>query len=54
MSSSKTHEIRSHRSKRDYKPVNKAMAHAAAKRRKEVRHFIGRATAGFGFGNAIR
>lgn len=54
MSSSKTHEIRSHRSKRDYKPINKAMCHADAKRRKKVRHFIDRARAGFGFGNAIR
>lgn len=46
MSSAKIHAIRSHRSKRSYKPVNKAMCHAEAKRRKSVRKFISIASRG--------
>ena len=49
MSCSKTHAMRSHRSKRDYKPINKAMRHAEAKRRKEFRHFLGTVHSGMSF-----
>lgn len=49
MSSKTTHEIRSHRSKRSYKPINKAMRHADARRRKEVRNFIGSVGSGMSF-----
>lgn len=46
MSSRKTSEIRSHRSKRAYKPINKAMRHKEAARRKRVRHFVETAAKG--------
>lgn len=37
MSGARTHMIRSHRSKRSYKPVNKAMVNKAAKIRRKYR-----------------
>lgn len=46
MSSAKTHAIRSRRSKSGYKPINKSMCHAAAKRRKSVRKFVSLAARG--------
>lgn len=46
MSNAKTRAIRSHRSKRSYKPVSKAFRHTAAKKRKNIRKFIGLATEG--------
>lgn len=42
MSCKTTHEVRSHRSKRDYKPVNTAMRHIEAKKRKRISKFVGR------------
>lgn len=40
MSNARTHAIRSHRSKRAYKPINKAMCHAQARERKDIRKFV--------------
>lgn len=37
MSGAKTHMVRSHRSKRSYKPVNKAMVNKAAQVRRKHR-----------------
>lgn len=37
MSGARTHMIRSHRSKRSYKPVNKAMVNKAAQIRRKYR-----------------
>lgn len=46
MSNAKTHMIRSRRSKRVYKPINKAMCHAQARERKDFRKFVNTAARG--------
>ena len=46
MSNARTHAIRSHRSKRAYKPTNKAMCHARARERKDFRRFLNTAARG--------
>ena len=40
MSRKETHMIRSHRSMRGYKPTNKTMLNAAAKRRRHVNKYL--------------
>lgn len=40
MSNARAHAIRSHRSKRAYKPISKAMCHARARERKDIRKFV--------------
>lgn len=40
MSRKETHMIRSHRSMRNYKPVNKTMLNKAAKERKKFHGFL--------------
>lgn len=49
MSRESTHTIRSHRSKRTYKPVNKTMRHKEAKSRKSRRKLL----AGMEFMNSL-
>lgn len=40
MSRKETHMIRSHRSKSGYKPTNKTMLNAAAKKRRQINKYI--------------